>query len=51
MSYIHLTLEERTSIAHLHKQSVSLSQIPEHPRFQQQILMFSYISAPPKMDI
>ena len=27
MSYIHLTIEERTSIAHLHKQGVSLRQI------------------------
>ena len=27
MSYIHLTIEERTSIAHLHNQGVSLRQI------------------------
>ena len=27
MNYIHLTIEERTSIAHLHKQGVSLRQI------------------------
>ena len=27
MSYIHLTIEERTSIAHLHKQGISLRQI------------------------
>ena len=27
MSYIHLTIEERTSIAYLHKQGVSLRQI------------------------
>ena len=27
MRYIHLTIEERTSIAHLHKQGVSLKQI------------------------
>ena len=29
MSYIHLTIEERTSIAHLHNQGVSLRQIAE----------------------